>query len=258
MAPTDTAHLIDDVRRIACAAGDEIMARYRGPHIVRTKSDSTPVTAADEAAERLILVRLRALTPEVPIIAEESVASGAAPETAGEPFWLVDPLDGTKEFLRRNDEFTVNIALIERGRPVLGVVHAPALGRTYFAGAPGRAFAERAGEPARQIRARTPPPEGAIAAISRSHRDAGTDRYLGETRVASEIVAGSALKFGLLASGEADLYPRIGPTMEWDTAAGHVVLAAAGGSVRTLDGRELRYGKPGFLNPPFVARGREG
>ncbi|MFQ5984228.1 MAG: 3'(2'),5'-bisphosphate nucleotidase CysQ [Alphaproteobacteria bacterium] len=257
MPPADVARLTDEVRRIARAAGDEIMARYRGTLVARTKADSTPVTEADEAAERLVLAGLRGLTPDIPIVAEESVASGAAPTATGDLWWLVDPLDGTKELLSRNGEFTVNVALIEKGRPVLGVVHAPAVGRTYFAGGPGPAFAELAGEPAQAIRARTTPAEGAVVAVSRSHRNAATDRYLAQTGVASEVVAGSALKFGLVASGEADLYPRIGPTMEWDTAAGQAVLAAAGGSVRTLDGRELRYGKPGFLNPPFVARGRD-
>ncbi len=256
MNPPPESRLLDELRRIARAAGDEIMAHYAGDVAVRLKTDSSPVTDADEAAERLIVDALRALTPEVPVVAEELFAAGAAPDVADRPFWLVDPLDGTQEFISGNGEFTVNSALLEERRPVLGVVLAPVGGVMYFSGA-GGAFVEANGGPARPIRARRAAPDGVVALVSRSHRTPETDRFLAGCTVKEERTGGSSLKFGLVASGEADIYPRIGRTCEWDTAAGHAVVAAAGGSVRTLEGDELRYGKPGFVNPPFVVRGRE-
>ncbi len=254
MSLSSESRLIAELRRIAQAAGETIMAYYDAGVEIRAKADSSPVTDADEAAERLIVDALRALAPDVPVVAEEMFAEDGAPEVAGGPFWLVDPLDGTKEFISRTGEFTVNIALIEAGRPVLGIVHGPAVGATYFA-AEGAAFVVRNGGPARPIRARRPAPDGVVAAVSRSHRTPETDRFLADYKVKGERSAGSALKFGIVAGGEADIYPRLGRTMEWDTAAGHAVVAFAGGSVRTLDGAELVYGKPGFENPPFVVRG---
>ena len=254
MSLPSESRLIAELRRIAQAAGETIMAYYDAGVTVRAKADSSPVTDADEAAERLIVDALRALAPDVPVVAEEMFAEDGAPEVANGPFWLVDPLDGTKEFISRNGEFTVNIALIEAGRPVLGIVHAPAVGTTYFA-AEGAAFVVRNGGPARPIRARRAAADGVVAAVSRSHRTPETDRFLADYKVKEERSTGSALKFGIVAGGEADIYPRLGRTMEWDTAAGHAVVACAGGSVRTLDGAELVYGKPGFENPPFVVRG---
>ncbi|MFQ5954584.1 MAG: 3'(2'),5'-bisphosphate nucleotidase CysQ, partial [Kiloniellales bacterium] len=173
-------------------------------------------------------------------------------------YWLVDPLDGTKEFLRRNDHFTVNIALIRDRRPVLGVVHAPALGATYWTPAPGRAVvADGAGRPG-AISARAAPAAGLTVVGSRAHgRGAKFEAYLARHKVARRLTMGSAIKFCLIARGLADLYPRFGPTMEWDTAAGQAVLTAAGGRVETVDGAALGYGKPGFKNPPFIARGRD-
>jgi 3'(2'), 5'-bisphosphate nucleotidase len=190
-------------------------------------------------------------------VAEEAVARGGTPPVPAGRFWLVDPLDGTKEFLAHNGEFTVNIALIEGGRPALGVVHAPALGLTYWADGSGRAFFEQPGEAPRAIAARAAPSDGLVVASSRSHANkAALDDYLARHTVARRIIAGSSIKFCLIARGAADLYPRFGTTMEWDTAAGHAVLAAAGGRVETTDGEQLGYGKPDFRNPHFIARGR--
>lgn len=247
--------LMEALVALADEAGAAIMALY-GTAEARHKDDRSPVTAADEAAEILILGGLRALTPDIPVVAEEEAARGDAPGRPGDRFWLVDPLDGTKEYLSRNGEFTVNIALIEHGRPTLGVVGAPAKGLLYATD--GRnVWRRREGGAREAIAARHPPAEGLVVAVSRSHRDAETDAFLKTQAVAGEKVGGSSLKFCLLAEGTADLYPRFGRTMEWDTAAGHAVLRAAGGSVRTVEGAELTYGKPGRDNPSFVARGRD-
>jgi 3'(2'), 5'-bisphosphate nucleotidase len=250
--------LIPELRNIAIRAGALILDIYRSDFEVREKSDSSPVTEADEAAERLIIPALRALAPGIPVIAEEAAAAGELDRISGDNFWLVDPLDGTKEFIARRDEFTVNIALIERGRPVLGVVHAPALGSTYYGAAPGSAMAEIGNLPAQSISARRVPADGAIVISSRSHGNEEKLKELtGKMKIAGHRTAGSSLKFCLVATGEADIYPRYGPTCEWDTAAGHAVLQAAGGSVRLLDGGEFVYGKSDikFLNPQFIARG---
>ncbi len=252
------AELLESVTQIARQAGDVILQIYATDFSVRGKGDTSPVTEADERAEAVILAALAALTPDTPVVAEESVAAGQMPDIGrpGSRFWLVDPLDGTKEFISRNGEFTVNIALIEGGQPVLGVVLAPALGRL-FAGSrsTGAWVQDQAGR--RNIRCRTVPEAGATVVASRSHGDAAAlDRFLADRKVAHLVSAGSSLKLCLVASGEADLYPRLGRTMEWDIAAGHAVLAAAGGSVRRIDdGHALSYGKPGFDNPHFVAAG---
>ena len=239
---------------IAIAAGREILSIYHSDFEVKQKDDASPVTAADEAAEQLITARLLALAPTIPVIAEEAVAAGNIPEIGDGPFWLVDPLDGTKEFISRNGEFTVNIALIEDGRPVLGAVHLPALGESFWTVPDGGAWRSRDGGEAEPIRCRERPERLAVVA-SRSHRDSATDDYLARYEVSELISAGSSLKFCRVAEGAADLYPRLGRTMEWDTAAGHAVLLAAGGSVLTMDDAPLRYRKPGFENPHFVARG---
>lgn len=236
---------------IAIDAGDEIQKICRGPLDARSKPDDSPVTAADLAADRIIVRALLALAPDIPIVSEESAPD--APIAANR-FWLVDPLDGTRELLAGRGEYTVNIALVRNGAPVLGVVHAPTLGHTYFASGPERAFFAERGAP-QPISARKPNPSALVAVASRSHRDAATDEYLRAHPVAETTSIGSSLKFCLLAKGEADLYPRFGRTMEWDTAAGHAVLAAAGGSVTTLDGADLRYGKAGLENPAFICRG---
>ena len=252
-----TSELVEAIREAALAAGAAILEVYAQPFAVEQKADESPVTRADQLAEDIIIARLRTVAPDIPIIAEELAAAGGCPAAAPSRFWLVDPLDGTKEFIRRNGEFTVNIALIENTRPVLGVVHAPALKATYFAGA-DRAFRQLDGGPIEPIAARPVPTRGAIVLHSRSHADeTRLGDYCARLPRAERRVSGSAVKFCLVAAGEADLYPRFGPTMEWDTAAGHAVLEAAGGSVTTLDGVPLVYGKPGYRNPDFLARGRE-
>ena len=253
-----------ELGRIAHEAGRLILKHYAHASEVRTKADSSPVTKADEEAEALILARLAKLEPRIPVIAEESVAKGHVP-TFGSRFFLVDPLDGTKEFLQRNGEFTVNIALIENGRPMAGVVIAPAKARAFIGDGEHGAFELAAPEDlpletdaAQSISARKAPSDGLVAVVSRTHRDTKTDQYLSSYHITNLVAAGSSLKFCLVATGEADIYPRHGTTMEWDTAAGQAVLEAAGGSVTTLEGDALTYGKVdrGFVNPHFVARGQ--
>jgi 3'(2'), 5'-bisphosphate nucleotidase len=247
--------LLDAACAAAHAAGVAILDIYRQDFSVRHKADASPVTRADEQAEAIIEEQLAAAARDIPIIAEERCAAQGLPSAAPPRFWLVDPLDGTKEFIRRNGEFTVNIALIEGDRPVLGVVYVPSQGVTY-AGA-GDATRWRSGEAPQPIKARRVPPHGAVVVHSRSHADEQRlAEYTATLPGAERRLAGSALKFCLLATGDADLYPRFGPTAEWDTAAGQAVLEAAGGAVATLDGAPLRYGKPGFRNPDFIARGR--
>lgn len=240
----------------AVAAGVEILEVYQHPITVSSKEDRSPVTEADVRAEKLILARLASIAPEIPVVAEESVAAGQVPDIGGGRFFLVDPLDGTKEFISRNGEFTVNIALVEGGCPTLGVVHLPALEETYFSDGT-RAFRRRATDAGTtEIHCRQPDDDGLVVVASRSHRDAKTDEFLDSVKVKELISAGSSLKLCRVAEGAADLYPRLGRTMEWDIAAGQAVLQAAGGSVQTLAGDPLSYGKPGFENPHFVARGR--
>ena len=239
---------------IAHRAGREILAVYGSELAVLDKADGSPVTEADTRAERVILDRLAACAPDVAVVAEESVAAGNVPDVDGRPFFLVDPLDGTREFVRRTDEFTVNIALIEDGAPTAGVVHVPALDETYWTAGDGTAWRSRRGGAAERIACRRPG-RRLVAIASRSHRSAETDAWLERFEIAEVVSAGSSLKFCRIAEGVADLYPRLGRTMEWDTAAGHAIVNAAGGSVETLDGEPLVYGKPGFENPHFVARG---
>jgi 3'(2'), 5'-bisphosphate nucleotidase len=247
--------LVDAVRAIAERAGREILEVYGTDFDVSRKSDASPVTEADQRAERLILEAIRReIGEEYPIVAEEAVDAGDIPEVVGRPFWLVDPLDGTKQFVKRQGEFTVNIALIEDRRPLLGVVHAPALNSTYW-GSPLGAFATPDGEASRPIACRPMPASGVVAVASRSHRNPETDAFLARYDLAQSISAGSSIKFCLVAAGKADIYPRTGRTMEWDTAAGHAVLRFAGGSVTDIAGHELLYAKPGFENPHFVASG---
>jgi 3'(2'), 5'-bisphosphate nucleotidase len=244
-------------------AGAAIMAVYATDFAVRDKADASPVTAADEAAEKILLEDLADIAPGVPVVAEESVAAGHVP-AIGDRFFLVDPLDGTREFVSHRDEFTVNVALIEDGMPVLGVVLAPARRELYWgdvkAGRAGRIDADPDGTMPMSgavIRARLALPGKLTAVASRSHRTPETDTFLANYPVTEFRSIGSSLKFCLVAAGEADIYPRLGTTMEWDTAAGHAVLAAAGGSVTGLAGEPFRYGKPQFRNGHFVAWGRQ-
>jgi 3'(2'), 5'-bisphosphate nucleotidase len=248
--------LLETARAAALAAGAAIMEIYAEPCTVQQKADASPVTEADHRAEAIIVERLRRAAPDIPIVAEELAAAGHLPAAAPPRFWLVDPLDGTKEFIRRNGEFTVNIALIEGDRPVLGVVHAPAQGVTYWASS-GSAWRQQDAAAPEQIAARKGPARGKIVVHSRSHSDARSlAKYIDQCPDAARRICGSSIKFCLLAAGEADVYPRFGRTMEWDTAAGQAVLEAAGGAVTTFDGKPLRYGKAGFENPDFIARGK--
>ncbi|WP_181704252.1 3'(2'),5'-bisphosphate nucleotidase CysQ [Chthonobacter albigriseus] len=252
---------IEALADIALQAGAVIMDIYGTEFAVAIKSDESPVTAADQAAEAVILAGLARLDPGRPVVAEEAMAAGAEAVT-GPAFYMVDPLDGTKEFVSRNGEFTVNIALVEHGVPVAGVVYAPALGRLY-AGAEGqgawRAKVTDGGSlgPAEPIRTRPVPEKGLAVVASRSHAGAETTELLSRLPVAEFHAAGSSLKFCLLAEGSADFYPRLGPTMEWDTAAGDAVLRAAGGLVVTRDGAPMVYGRrdDDFRNPWFLAVG---
>lgn len=239
------------------AASAEILAIYRSGFSVRTKADASPVTEADEAAELIILPKLAALLPGVPAISEEMQCSETALKSGGDRFWLVDPLDGTKEFVAKRDDFTVNVALVQNGHPVLGVVSAPARGLMFSGAGPGTALGGKLGQPLLPIAARPAPADGIVVLTSRSHENnRRVSEYLDGMLVAERRLIGSSLKFCLIAEGTADLYPRFGNTCEWDTAAGHAVLEAAGGSITEMDGSPLRYGKKDFLNPGFVARGR--
>ena len=257
--------MLDDLISAAVEAGAALLQVYDRDDVGgRLKGDGSPVTEADAMAEAIILARLAAIAPATPVVAEEAVSLGRTPAT-GNRFFLVDPLDGTKEFLDRNGDFTVNIALVEDGRPVLGVVYAPAHG-DIFVGEAGRG-ARRAKVVAgsvgawRGIAVRQIPAAGLSLVASRSHMSAETQAFIAGFSVADMVSAGSSMKFCRVAAGEADLYPRLGRTMEWDTAAGDAVLRAAGGAVRAMDGRPLTYGKrdqaddADFANPWFVASG---
>jgi 3'(2'), 5'-bisphosphate nucleotidase len=252
----DIARLLPDLRLLARQASDAILPYHRLA-VARAKADGSPVTDADQAAEALILAGLKRLTPEIPVVAEEEVAAGRVPDISGGRFWLVDPLDGTREFIKGNGEFTVNIGLIEEGRPVLGVIHIPTQRRGY-AGMVAERFVVAADEdgPDRPIAARPVPPRDLVVVASRSHRTPELEAYIARLPAKSSASAGSSLKFCLVAEGRADVYPRLGRTMEWDTAAGHAIVEAAGGRVQLLDGGPLVYGKAGFENPNFVVEGR--
>lgn len=253
-----------DLNPIMLAAGAEILRIYATDFAVTGKSDASPVTEADRRAEAIILENLKRLAPDIPVVAEEEAAAGRVP-AATTRFFLVDPLDGTKEFISKNGEFTVNIALVEKGEPVQGAVYAPALGKFYWGARGVGAFmadvVDGQLENTRAIRVRRAPADGLSAVGSRSHGGEETQAYLKAFSIKDFIAAGSSLKLCLLAEGKADLYPRMGRTMEWDIAAGDAILRAAGGRVETLDGQILRYGKRGqendsdFANPYFVAFG---
>ncbi len=252
--PLSLASLLDALVPLIREAGALVMGVYATDFDVEIKDDESPVTLADQCAEKVIFEGLRRITPEIPVVGEEAASVGDIPDVSNR-FWLVDPIDGTKEFISRNGEFTVNIALVDHGVPVLGLVLAPAIGRL-FAGAAGQgAWVEDDGG-RRPIAARRVPPEGLTVVGSRHHGDdAAVDALLAGRLIAAHRTVGSSLKLCLVAEGAADVYPRFGRTMEWDTAAGDAVLRAAGGAVRALDGALLRYGKPEFENPDFAAWG---
>jgi len=249
----DTA-LLELAARLALRAADAIIAiRARGFEVSR-KADRSVVTEADHAAEAILAAGLREAAPDIPVIAEEEVAGGAV-FGASPCFWLVDPLDGTREFADGSNDFAVNIGLVRDGRIVLGVVGVPATGEL-FGGIVGQGAWKRQGGVQTPVHARTVPTEGLTVLASRHHGDtARLDAFLAGRVVAKTVNFGSSLKFCRLAEGIADLYPRFGRTMEWDTAAPQAVLEAAGGTVRTLDGSPLLYGKPGWENPHFVCTG---
>ena len=254
----DRKALVSAMRRLSIEAGHAIMDVYRRDDLdVRTKDDASPVTEADEAADALISTGLRAEFPAIPLVTEEQAGTH---DLSADTFLIVDPLDGTKEFIKRRGEFTVNIALVENGTPTLGVVYAPAKGRMFLTAATGGALEETGAfdldevGPTTPIQVAEPRTEALRVVASKSHRDQATDDYIARYPLEDMVSAGSSLKFCLVAAGEADFYPRLGPTMEWDTAAGHAVLRAAGGTVLVKETHEpLAYGKPGFLNPFFLA-----
>ncbi len=236
-------------------AGAAIMRLYNEPPEATIKSDGSPVTAADQAAENILLPRVRACMPGVQIISEENASSHTLPSET--TFFLIDPLDGTKEFLKRDGRgaFTVNCALIQAGYPTLGLVYAPALDRMFYATRDGGAFEIRGGvQRALHVRP-APTSDGVVAIASVSHTSKKTATWLKEQGISQQIMLGSSIKFCLVAAGEADVYPRFAPTMEWDTAAGDAVLRAAGGCVQDANDRPLIYGKAGYRNDVFIAYG---
>ena len=265
---------LPDFRSLASAllpavisAGRVEMAYYESGVVVERKSDTSPVTAADREAEEILVAAIQKALPGVPVIAEESAAAGHLPET-GSLFFLVDPLDGTREFIKKNGDFTINIGLVQDGVPVFGLIYAPAMDQFFVTLGPDEA-AESTLAPQsmatsladldlKPLAARRPPSDGLVALESRSHRSPETSAFLANLPIASVRSAGSSLKFCLIARGEADLYPRIGPTCEWDTAAGHAILNAAGGKVVQVDGSPFVYGKSAakYLNPHFTAWGK--
>lgn len=237
---------------IATDAGKLIMTYFTGQINARKKDDNSPVTDADIAANQLITKALYELAPHIPIIAEEDEEMGAE---GHELFWLVDPLDGTRSFVRGEPEFTVNIGLIYQRKPVLGVIYAPPQETLYFGEVGKGAWRSVKGGKAEPIVARKPAADGIVVTRSRSHPSAATAAYMEKLPIKQVIPGSSSVKFCMVAEGSADIYPRFGRTMEWDTAAGHAILQAAGGRVQTLDGKELMYGKSGYENPHFIATG---
>jgi 3'(2'), 5'-bisphosphate nucleotidase len=254
----DFEHLATEMRRLAIEAGAAIMEIYRSDDLgTEAKADDSPVTAADHAADALISAGLRAAFPDVPLVTEEQAASH---DQEVRTFLIVDPLDGTKEFVKRRGDFTVNIAYVEDGTPIRGIVYAPAKGRLFMTTSEGQAVEEVGDFGSSAEGSKSPvkvasPDNGALRVVaSKSHRTPETDAYISRYEVSDVVSAGSSLKFCLVATGEADLYPRLGRTMEWDTAAGDAVLRAAGGRVVRADNLEpLAYGKEGFANPYFIA-----
>ena len=247
--------IIETVIEVSRQAGNLIMRYFVEGTSTKIKADGSPVTAADLGAENIIIPVLRDLTPSIPIVAEESAATRALSITDENTFWLVDPLDGTKEFINRRKDFTVNIGLIRGGRPVLGVVLTPYDGLLWAGSETKGAFMENAEGVREVISTRKPNEEKLTVVASRSHRSPELEDYIARLNVAKAISRGSSLKFCLLASGRADIYPRLGPTMEWDTAAGHAVLLAAGGRLTNFNGTPFEYGKPNFKNDWFIAYG---
>jgi 3'(2'), 5'-bisphosphate nucleotidase len=255
MTDQQLSRLACEVADLAVEAGEKVLEIYASDFEVQEKADASPLTQADLASERHILAGLRKLTPDLPVLAEESSEVAFEQRREWQRAWLVDPLDGTKEFVRRNGEFTVNIALVEDGHPILGVVHAPVLSVTYLASL-GNGARRRDASGEAPIRVQAPVDEELRVVMSRSHANEATQRFLQraeqEYRV-SALSKGSALKMCLVAEGEAHVYPRLGPTMEWDVAAAQCVVEQAGGQLVTLDGSPMSFNRPELVNEPFLA-----
>ena len=248
------------LRPTAIEAGKKIMQIRAGKMGVSYKEDRSPVTLADQAAEKIILRDLREIAPEIPIVAEESASEGKIPHVTNR-FWLVDPLDGTKEFISGGKDFTVNIALIEDGKPTFGIIYIPASGELFTTRNQNTVTLQQVhngiyiGDES-PIYVREANQENLIALASKSHLDNDTKMFLENLKVKDTISVGSSLKFCVVAAGDADVYPRFSPTMEWDIAAGHAILNAAGGSITNPDGTPFKYNKPDFRNGAFIARGK--
>lgn len=265
MQASDMKLLAEGLLSVALSAARVQMAHFAAGVAATKKADNSPVTIADHQSEEIILEGLARVAPGVAVVAEEAAAAGNIP-TIGSVYFLVDPLDGTKPFIRGEPQFTINIALIEDRTPVFGLLYAPAVPDFYVTVGANEARAARLAPSSdaqnlaacklEPLRTRVPDPNAVSALTSQTHTNAATQRFLDQYHVVERRAVSSSLKFGLIARGEADVYPRVGDTSEWDTAAGHAVLAAAGGTVTTFDGEPLLYGKPNFLNPGFVAWGR--
>jgi len=256
----DNENLIAPILKTMLEAGETVMDVYHSDFEVYGKADQSPVTEADRRGEDIITAALTALTPEIPVVGEEAKSEGKCPDISGGIFWLVDPLDGTKEFVKKGNDFTVNIGLIQNGVPVMGFVLAPALGTMYWGIKDVGAWTAKVEngllKDKRAIQCRSADPDNLVIVASKSHRSAELETYLKNFPDAQNVSIGSSLKLCLLATGEADLYPRLGPTCEWDTAAAHAVLLAAGGYVEINGGTPLTYAKDlsTFLNPWFLCR----
>ena len=251
--------MLDTIILLAKQAGEEIMTEYQRDHQGSPKADGSPLTVADLKADELITKGLQKNYPSIPIVSEEQSNKRSPESLQNQEFFLVDPLDGTKEFIKKNGEFTVNIALIKNATPILGVVHAPALNETWYGVVGVNAKKENANQETSVLHAKSPNnPNGLVITGSRSHgQTQDMDNWIGERKIAEVILCGSSIKLCRIAEGVVDAYPRLAPTMEWDTAAAHAVLAASGGNIQTLEGEELTYCKDSFRNPFFIATGRD-
>jgi 3'(2'), 5'-bisphosphate nucleotidase len=249
--------LIQEIVRLSTQAGDRVMQVYKGEISVTLKKDASPLTEADRLSHEFLVKHLAPLAQGLPVISEESFEASAHMAPVAR-YWLIDPLDGTKEFVKRTNEFTVNVALIEAGRPLLGVVHAPALELTYYAAQGLGAWRREGGQAPRQIHTRSAPPTGLAVVASKDHAGPLVTAMLARLTQPALKSMGSSLKFCMVAEGKADIYLRDLPTMEWDTAAAQCVVEIAGGTVCTLDGKPLGYGKPGLKNPAIMTTGDSG
>lgn len=246
-------NIIATSRDICLAGGKEAMRHYGQLEEVMTKDDNSPLTAADLAVDKIIVQGLKKAFPDIPIVTEERAGSHDTDHQSGR-FFLVDPIDGTKEFIKKSGEFTINIALIENGIPVAGIVYAPAIDRLFWGAKGLGAFEENSNGEKKTLSTRDTDNSALIVVASRSHLDPTTEAFIAKNNVASVKSAGSSLKFCLIAAGEADIYPRFGPTMEWDIAAGQAVLSAAGGVVHKIDGSPIQFGQKQYRSPFFIAR----